>query len=329
MTELQEQGVVSAEVVAGVIEMLNRNGQVTQRVPWNGSKLRVGRAYDNDIIINDPYVCPHHLELLTESGSRMVQDLGSVNGTYSGKKRNPVNTMALQDGSVIQLGHSELRFHLASGEVAPTRKDMTRRGVLAWLGKPRTLLLASLVALAALAADAALVNPEQLRLLTMAGDMLYPLIALLIWAGFWSLLNRVLIHQANFQVHLAISCLGVAGLFFSTELVATLSFAFGVDDWLPWLGLFSNVVVLTAVIYAHLRYATTVPAGRQLVIATLASIVMFGTPEIGVVIARNEFSSLPYLEPLLRPPGFRLIQGETVDGFFDQAQSLREKTDRD
>jgi hypothetical protein len=68
---------------------------------------------------------------------------------------------------------------------------------------------------------------------------------------------------------------------------------------------------------------------HQFVIAALAAVVMFGTPEIGSVIERNEFSSLPYLEPLLRPPGYRLARGETVDDFFEQAQLLREKADRD
>jgi len=327
MTESPGQGVYS--VVVGVIEMLNRSGQVTQRELWNGSTLRVGRAYDNDIVISDPYVCPHHLELSTESGCMLVRDLGSVNGTYTGNKRNPVNTLALQDGTVIQLGHSQLRFHLVNGEVAPTWKDTTRQGLLSRVGKPWNLLLASLVALAALAADAALDNPEKLQLLTMASDMLYPLIAVLIWAGFWALLNRVLTHQANFRVHLAIACLGVAGLFFLSQLVSMSSFALGLDDSLPWFRLFSRVVILSVVIYAHLRYATVVSMSHQLAIAILASVVMFGTPEIGFVIERNEFSSLPYLEPLLRPPGYRLARGETVDGFFDQAQLLQEKSDRD
>ena len=327
MTESRVQGVHS--VVVGVIEMLNRSGQVTQREPWNGSMLRVGRAYDNDIIINDPYVCPHHLELLTESGCMLVRDLGSVNGTYAGKKRKPVATMALQDGTMIQLGHSQLRFHLASGEVAATWKDTTRQGLLSWLGKPWILLLASLVALVALAADAALDNPEQLQLLTMSSDMLYPLIAVLIWAGFWALLNRVLTHQANFPVHLAIACLGVGVLFFVAQLVSMVIFALGLDDWLPWLRLFGRVAILTVVIYAHLRYATVVSMSHQFVIAALAAVVMFGTPEIGSVIERNEFSSLPYLEPLLRPPGYRLARGETVDDFLEQAQLLREKADRD
>jgi hypothetical protein len=329
MTESLAQDARSVSIAVGVIELVNRSGQVTQRVRWDGSKLRVGRAYDNDIIISDSYVCPHHVELLTESGCMLARDLGSVNGIYSGKKRKPVKTQVLNDGAVIHLGHSQLQFHLTGGEVAATWRDSTRQGPLSWLGKPWLLLLASFVALMALAADAALDSAEHLQLLTMASDLLYPLIAVLIWAGFWALLNRVLTHQANFQIHLAISFLGVAGLFFSNQVVALLGFALSLDDWVPWLKLFSRIVVLMVVIYTHLRYATIGSMRRQVVVATLASMVMFGTPEISEVIERNEFSSLPYLEPLLRPPAYRFTSGETIEVFFDQAQKLREKADRD
>jgi hypothetical protein len=59
---------VGAQASPGVIEVMNRSGQVLQRVPYSGGRLSVGRAYDNDIIVGDPYVCPHHLQICDADG---------------------------------------------------------------------------------------------------------------------------------------------------------------------------------------------------------------------------------------------------------------------
>jgi FHA domain len=313
--------------VLGVIEVMNRSGQVVQRVPWSGSLLRVGRAYDNDLILNDPYVCPHHLELWSDSGRLVARDLNSVNGTYAGDSKERVNRLRLDDGAIIHFGHCQLRYHASGSEVPPTRRDTARHGLLALLGKPALLVLASLLAFVALVVDDLLDTSERLRLLTLAGDLLYPLIGVLAWAGFWSLLNRVVSHRTNFHVHLAISCLGVAGLFFIAQLVSVAGFALGWSDSVPWLKLLGRVGVLWMVIYGHLRYAVQGTARRQAVVAVTAALILFGTPEIGDVIERNEFSTLPYLDPLLRPPAYRLVQGETVEAFFAEARKLRARVD--
>lgn len=323
MTETTEQNVP----LKGVIEVLNRSGQVMQRTPWSGSVLRVGRAYDNDMIVGDPYVSPHHLELAMESGRLVARDLGSENGTYAGSRIERVDSIDLQDGLTIHFGHSQLRYHATGAAVAATWRDTARHGLLAKMGKPWLLVLASLLAMVALMADDLLGSSDRLRLLALASDLLYPLIGVLAWAGFWSLLNRIIAHRTNFPVHLAISLFGVAGLFFVTQALFLLAFALGWDEGVTWLILSGRVAVLWLVIYAHLRCAVNGPAKRQAFMAATAALVLFGTPDVGDVIERNEFSSLPYLEPLLRPPQYRLAEGETVEVFFEEAQVLRERLD--
>ncbi|MGH8034521.1 MAG: FHA domain-containing protein, partial [Lysobacterales bacterium] len=95
--------------ILGVIEVLNRSGQVVQRLAWNGRKLSIGRAYDNDVIVDDRYVCPHHLELAQDSGRLLARDLGSINGSYIRLGKEPVQVVELTDGLTIQFGHSRLR----------------------------------------------------------------------------------------------------------------------------------------------------------------------------------------------------------------------------
>jgi hypothetical protein len=159
--------------------------------------------------------------------------------------------------------------------------------------------------------------------------LLYPLIGVLLWAGFWSLLNRVISHRANFHVHLAIGLFGVTGLFLVAQLISIMGFALGWSDAVWWLKLLGRMAVLGGVIYAHLRYALHGRNGRVAGIAALAAVMLFGAPVTGDIIERNEFSSLPHLDPLLWPPSFRIIEGESVNEFFDRAQVLRHRADED
>jgi len=45
--------------------------------------IKVGKANDNDFIVDDPHVSRHHVQLVQEeNGSLLLEDLGSTNGTF-------------------------------------------------------------------------------------------------------------------------------------------------------------------------------------------------------------------------------------------------------
>jgi hypothetical protein len=313
----------------GEIEVLSRAGHVVKRAAWDGRPLRIGRAFDNELVVTDPYVCPHHLELEVAGGRLIARDLGSVNGTYAGRDKKRIDRVELVDGVTLHFGHTQLRFHAADGVMAPTLRDTARHGLFALMDAPWTLAPAAFLSLAALTLNEVMNTADQPGWLTIAGELLYPLIGVLLWAGFWSLLNRVISHRANFHVHLAIGLFGVTGLFLVAQLISIMGFALGWSDAVWWLKLLGRMAVLGGVIYAHLRYALHGRNGRIAGIAALAAVMLFGAPATGDIIERNEFSTLPHLDPLLWPPSFRIIEGESVIEFFDGAQVLRHRADED
>lgn len=324
MTDFENSGTG----ILGVIEVLNRTGQVIQRLPWDGRNLRIGRAYDNDMIVDDHYVCPHHLELAQDSGRLLARDLGSVNGSYHQFGRTPFKTMEITDGSTIQFGHSVLRYHATGSAVAPAWRDAARHGVLASLGKASVLALAATLSISAMTAESLLVSPDEPGILSLAGELPYPLIVVLLWSGFWALLNRVVAHRANFNVHLTIAFLATAALFLFEQLALLTAFALGWNAIANQLDYLVQSAVLAIAIYSHLRYAMPGGAARQAMVAAAVALILFGTPQIGNLVERSGYSSLPYLDPLLWPPEFQLVPGESVDEFFDQSAVLREELDQ-
>jgi pSer/pThr/pTyr-binding forkhead associated (FHA) protein len=91
--------------------------------------LRVGRDPGNDIVLDDPRVSRHHLEL-TRAGDGwwLVRDLGSWNGTYLNGRRIDIASAA--DGDRLHLGGADLLVteHGLHDGRTPAQVEVPRRG---------------------------------------------------------------------------------------------------------------------------------------------------------------------------------------------------------
>ncbi len=76
------------------------------------SGLTIGRAEDNDIVLDDETVSRHHARLLVESGigrpQVYIQDLASVNGVFVNGER--IVRRLLEDEDRIAIGGTLLAF---------------------------------------------------------------------------------------------------------------------------------------------------------------------------------------------------------------------------
>ncbi len=74
-----------------------------------GATIRLGRAVDNDLVLEDASVSRHHATITASNGTFYLKDLGSQNGTYVRGERVPQGQLA--DGDAIRLGDAQLTFH--------------------------------------------------------------------------------------------------------------------------------------------------------------------------------------------------------------------------
>lgn len=68
----------------------------------------LGRGFANDFKIDDPSVSGAHCQIVVDSGSIQIKDLGSTNGTYV--NRAPVSEASIRPGQTIHLGGVEILF---------------------------------------------------------------------------------------------------------------------------------------------------------------------------------------------------------------------------
>jgi pSer/pThr/pTyr-binding forkhead associated (FHA) protein len=90
--------------------LVQKSEEAATRYAIRGKLTRLGRSPDNDIVLDDPRVSSHHLEIRLVDGVYRLCDLNSTNGTYLSGER--ITETVLAPPAVFQLGSSgpELQF---------------------------------------------------------------------------------------------------------------------------------------------------------------------------------------------------------------------------
>jgi len=94
-------GALSDEVVVVVLSGTQRGRQVRL-----AERMRIGKAPDNDLVLEDDTVSRHHCELERREHGVLVRDLGSTNHTRVG--RTAIQEAVVEAGATIKVGGVEL-----------------------------------------------------------------------------------------------------------------------------------------------------------------------------------------------------------------------------
>ncbi len=89
--------------------------------PPMGHSASIGRAADNEIVVDDLLVSRYHARVTPAPGGFWVEDLSSLNGTYV--NGSPISSTLLRPGDRLTLGHAEFSIDDGGGglRLAPAR----------------------------------------------------------------------------------------------------------------------------------------------------------------------------------------------------------------
>jgi hypothetical protein len=231
------------------VEILSRHRDIAARFRIAAPEARIGRGYDNDVIIDDPYVAAQHLRVFRdEAGQLVAEDLGSANGTFPDGGRNRLARIVIDGKHPIRIGQTYLRVRDIHHEV-----ERERVAPPEWRALPiaaAAALGASLLGLSAL--QIWLAQTAELRASSYLTPLLTIVATVLVWAGIWALLSRIFSGSSHLLRNLLITLAG--GLAFSLyhEFARVSAFA-----W-TWSGASTYQYVATwsilaAVCFLHLR----------------------------------------------------------------------------
>lgn len=302
------------------VEVLSRNGEVLQRQRVADLPIRLGRGYDNDVILDDAHsAASHAIVEADDNGQLVLRDLGSQNGVaWQGKR---VASVTLNGNTVVRLGHTNLRVRAADFAVAPERTDTTMH---AWEGAIPAVLGLALVLIFVLA-DSWLSDIEPFALVRYILALASGLTAALVWSGLWALFNRLFGSHARFGRHLFILGCGVAAAGLWRLLSNVLAYAWSAES----LTGYSTLVLLAigcGMLYFHLA---TIKPHHPRRFAAICSFLLLAGGSLMLMTnlqSTGRLSDQLYMSVLL-PPQVRHRPDHSVDQFMADAAKLKADAD--
>lgn len=303
------------------IEVMSRHGEVAARERIDVPEARVGRAFDNDVVVDDPYVAPHHLRIYRgEDGELVAEDLATLNGLYPEHGTRRVERLPLAREPGIRIGRTTLRVHDGAHAVAPERLLAPPRAHAAWAAGLGVALIAVILLLGWLALTTE--PTANLVLLPVLGFAT----VIVLWSGMWALFSRVFFGQARFALQLRIALTACLALFVWEQAADFIAFGFAWRDLAEYAGL-GAWIVLGAACYAHLR--TIGPRHLRLAMGVIVALISAGAvmQYAGKMEARRLVGERASLGDL-RPPEFRLVPLASSEEFFKRTDATRARVDK-
>lgn len=81
------------------------------RLPLLPERTTMGRAIENNIVLDEDRVSSHHAVIYRQDGTFWLEDLQSTNGTYLDGPDRIQQPMRLEHGQRIRIGGVVLEFH--------------------------------------------------------------------------------------------------------------------------------------------------------------------------------------------------------------------------
>lgn len=303
------------------VEVLSRQGEVAARERIERAEARIGRAFDNDVVIDDPHVAPHHLRVFRgEDGELVAEDLGTLNGLYTEHGAQRITRVPLGREPVIRIGRTSLRVHDGAHAVAPEKPLTPPRLHARWAVGLGAGLFAAILA----------VNWLNLTTEPSTNVILLPLLALAtvlaVWTGFWALLSRIFAGQSLFVLHLRIAVTACIALLIWNELAQTAAFALAWREMGEYAGL-GAWALLAATCYAHLyvigaRHMRSAMALVMALIVAGAAVQYFDKWE-----SRHRVGQRATLGDL-RPPMFRAVPLSSTREFLERTDLVKQRVDQ-
>jgi FHA domain len=279
-----------------LIELQGRDGRPQQALPVLAWPLTIGRALDNHLVIDDPFVAAHHALIAPGPDGTLQLHVGNThNGVQLGKRHLAVGAAEPlpAGGTTLTLGQTTLRLRLPGEVLAPERRLLPSRG---WAAP---LVMAAVLVALVLVGHWISLDPGADTVAWLPTLTTLPVLVAL-WCGGWALASKIFQHRFEFTAHLRI----VLPWLLAIELVSLLLPPIAAG--LGWPALWRLVQPLQLVLVAllvrqHLVHVLP-QAERRVSLAVASALVVGGAISLALTHrATDRFSRPPYMSALPLP----------------------------
>ena len=304
-----------------VVEIVNHSGIRQDCRAFDSFPIQIGRGYDNDLILFDPYISGTHVEIKEDENGWYLNDVSAQNGVMMNEKVLERKYARLKSGDEIQLGKTRLRFLSPAHPVASALKLNYTNRFYKKISQPVVTLIILAVLLNVEFFDHYMTSYESLTLEKFISRAVMLLGSMIVWAGIWAFVGRLIKNSTHFCAQLNLNALFfiVGFIFINLSVYA----GYGVNSQaleavliLGFYGIFFTLLIL-----GNLQLATNLPLRKQIISAVSLTAVIYAVVALAYFNSQNEFHPDPDHFGVLKPP---FIHGVTqpYEQFLKDAQEV-------
>ncbi len=283
--------------------------------------VRIGRGYQNDLVLTDPFTCPEHLEITADDEGFLVEDLGSVNGVSVRGKRLKEKT-CLPSGTTLRIGNSRLRLLASTHAVKETQtmsfwaKHQLIFRILAWLSL--------LPALGIMVLGEYFSTSTEVSFLELVDEVFVVLFLAPAWASIWAGIGHSATNRTRFHAQLFLGSAFLIVMTVSDKLSEYVAYATNCNVIETIGSHLVPVFVIVMLLMFSLKLATVMRRRVRIAISLAISLTLIILFSLSDIASRNSFNKYPTFPATLKPPCFQLTKSSELSGFLADSKQVFE-----
>lgn len=311
--------------MAIIIEKLGGNNRQVKHYRFAKPSISIGRGYDNDIRLDDPYVGAEHAVIEQDTEGRIyIRDSQSLNGMRVNGKQQQQAELSKDD--VVVLGKTRLRIFDSAEQVEPALRLSVIESRLTILSHWRFTLLLAFVYALALTYQTYLHTFVEFDVGKMLPRLVSELLILSVWPLLFGLLSRLQKQDARLASQYSILLLVVLVGMGLSLVSQWLKFNFA--QFAAWNGVELTVmgVLFFSLLWLTLLIAFHQPTYRRNRIALGCTFLLIACLMGWQEIKQADFSPRPNYQFVLLPYSYAINDGVSTGAFVEGLASTYQKT---
>lgn len=312
-----------------IIEEISRNHKLLHRHRLSKPEIHIGRDYHNDIILDDPHICPSHISIDELDGQWKITDNHTLNGSYienKAQKKRPANDHIINDGDIITLGKSQLRILFNHHPVEATLPFSPFESFINFMRHP-VVLLSSLILFSLIAGNVFYLNTSKE---VNFSQLLVPTIGMTLGFALWpagvALVSYLSKHETRIMAQIGVSFAFFNLMWFSDFLEGFVKFNSTSGSIAALLVVFVSIVLAFSLFWLNSYIGFHMSARRRIVVAASMTLLLFGGSYLVQYSNKPDFDPRPQYNATIMMPSFLISSSTSVDGFIEDSSKLFDKT---
>jgi len=312
-----------------VIVSKNGNDKQTHKFSLKENEpLTIGRAWQNDIVLDDDFIDPEHARITLENSVVSISDTDTRNGTFVTGKAVKSET-AVKFGAKIEVGDASLQIYHATAQAKPALKRDWISRLTSALSSPAWLVSLTVLMLIGLSIDTFFMNGGEQS--DKASSFMWSIGFLIVWCIGAGFIGKIFRQKMQLLSHWVLACLTLLLFLVLNRTVDVLDFNFHAN-WMADIAEPAAIYgTLLLFVYGSLSLVSRLGMVAKMGVASLFVLLPLSAGYFSTSLQTHQqkWSDDIVLENYNQPPALAFGKARPVDQHLDSIDDLFARADKE